>query len=98
MTKGKQGVTIILDDHDSCTGILTDGDIRRTFMKYDKISEIQLNQIFTRNPKTVSADALAVVALKKMQDNKITSLVVLDDRDKTIGLIHIHHILEEGLY
>ena len=98
MTKGKQGVAIILDDNDSCIGILTDGDIRRTFMKYDKISEIQLRNIFTRNPKTISADALAVEALKMMQDNKITSLIVMDDNDRTVGLIHIHHILEEGLY
>jgi arabinose-5-phosphate isomerase len=98
MTKGRQGVTIIIDSEDKCVGILTDGDVRRTFEKYDRVSEIQLESIYTKKPKTISPDALAAEALKKMQDNKITSLVVADGDAKAVGLIHIHHLLEQGFY
>jgi arabinose-5-phosphate isomerase len=98
MTKGRQGVTIIVDDGDRCVGILTDGDLRRTLEKYDRVSDITLNRIYTRDPKTISGDALAAEALKTMQKKKITSLVVTDDRKKTTGLIHIHHLLEQGFY
>ncbi len=98
MTKGRQGVTIIVDDSNRSIGILTDGDIRRAFIKFDKISEIYLPDIITKNPKTITHDALAMEALRRMQENKITSLVVVDRNIKTIGLIHIHHLLEHGLY
>jgi arabinose-5-phosphate isomerase len=98
MTKGRQGITIIIDDNKKCTGILTDGDIRRAFMKYDKISEIQLSDIYTRNPKTIYKDALAMEALTTMRNNKITSLVVLDGKEKIVGIIHIHHLLEQGFH
>lgn len=97
MTKGRQGVTIIADNTGRCVGILTDGDIRRTLERYDKINEIRLEAIYTRNPKTISPDALATEALKKMQDMKITSLVVTKQQT-IVGLIHIHHLLEQGLY
>jgi arabinose-5-phosphate isomerase len=96
MTKGRQGVTIIVNYEKKCVGILTDGDIRRTFEKYDRVSEIKLKNIYTRNPKTIFQESLAVEALKIMQDNKITSLVVLNRNQKIVGLIHIHHLIEQG--
>jgi arabinose-5-phosphate isomerase len=98
MTKGRQGVTIIVDDNSKCIGILTDGDLRRIFEKYDRVSEIKLEDIYSRNPKMVHHDALATEALKTMQDNKITSLIVVDHERETIGLLHIHHLLEQGFY
>jgi arabinose-5-phosphate isomerase len=98
MTRGKQGIVIVVDDDDKCVGVLTDGDIRRTMEKYDKISDIILEDIYTRKPQKIQKDALATEALKKMQDSKITSLVVTNGRDEIVGLIHIHHLLEQGLY
>jgi arabinose-5-phosphate isomerase len=98
MTKGKQGVTIIVDDKNKCIGILTDGDIRRTFMKYDRISDIILHKIITSHPCTIKNDTLAMEALRIMQEKKITSLIVDNKKDDVVGLIHIHHLLEQGLY
>ena len=96
MTRGKQGVTIIVDDDMRCVGILTDGDLRRVLGKYDDIRDIKLEKIITMNPKTISPEALAVEALKQMQNNQITSLVVVDQK-VIVGLIHIHHLLEQGI-
>jgi arabinose-5-phosphate isomerase len=98
MTRGKQGIVIVINDAEKSVGVLTDGDIRRTIEKYDKISDIVLDNIYTRKPKTIKEDALATEALIKMQNNKITSLIVTNGRDEIVGLIHIHHLLEQGFY
>jgi arabinose-5-phosphate isomerase len=98
MTRGKQGIVIVVDDAEKSVGVLTDGNIRRTMEKYDKISDIILDDIYSRKPKTIKADALATEALKKMQNSKITSLIVTNGSDEIVGLIHIHHLLEQGLY
>ena len=98
MTHGKQGIVIVVDDDEKSVGVLTDGDIRRTMEKYEKISDIILDDIYTRNPKTIKEDALATEALTKMQNNKITSLIVTNGTNEIVGLIHIHHLLEQGLY
>jgi len=98
MTSGKQGIVIVVDDDEKSVGVLTDGDVRRTMEKYDKISDIILDDIYTRKPKTIKEDALATEALQKMQNNKITSLIVTNGRDEIVGLIHVHHLLEQGFY
>ena len=98
MTRGKQGIVIVVDEREKSAGVLTDGDVRRTMEKYDKISDIVLDDIYTRKPKTIKEDALATEALKKMQNNKITSLIVTNGIDEIVGLIHIHHLLEQGFY
>lgn len=98
MTKGRQGVTLIVNDNAKCVGILTDGDLRRTLEKYDKVSEIKLERVYTKNPKKISPDALAMEALKKMQNSKITSLIVVNHDNNITGLVHIHHLLEQGFY
>lgn len=96
MTKGRQGVTIVVDDAQRLLGILTDGDVRRALERFDRASEISLRDIYVRSPKTIGPDALATEALKKMQDAKITSLVVADAAGHVRGLIHVHHLLEKG--
>jgi arabinose-5-phosphate isomerase len=98
MTRGKQGMVIVVDDREKIAGVLTDGDVRRTMEKYDKISDIVLDDIYTRKPKTIEEDALATEALKKMQNNKITSLIVTSGIEEIVGIIHIHHLLEQGFY
>lgn len=98
MTKGKQGITIIADDENKCVGILTDGDIRRTIEKYNIIDQIVLGEIYTKNPKKILHDALAVEALKQMLDTETTCLVVVDNKEIVIGIIHIHHLMEQGFY
>jgi arabinose-5-phosphate isomerase len=79
-------------------GIITDGDIRRLFELYDRVSDIKVRNIYTKDPKTISENTLAMEAIKIMEDNKITTLVVTNKERKIIGLLHIHHLLENGFY
>ena len=95
----KLGIVITRDKKNNTTGILTDGDIKRLLHKFDDINKLQLKRIIKKGPITVDKDLLAVKALKIMNDKKITSLCVhsKSKKNKTIGLIHIHNILDANI-
>jgi arabinose-5-phosphate isomerase len=95
----KLGTVIIRDKRNNTTGILTDGDIKRLLHKFDDIKKIQVKDIIKKAPISVEKDLLAVKALKIMNDKKITSLCVhsKSKKNNTIGLIHIHNILDANI-
>ena len=95
----KLGTVITRNKKNNTTGILTDGDIKRLLHKFDDINKLQLKRVIKKGPITVDKDLLAVKALKIMNDKKITSLCVhsKSKKNKTIGLIHIHNILDANI-
>ena len=95
ITKKKLGVLIAIDNKKFTTGIITDGQIRRFSQKGFNLKNLNVNDIMTTNPLSVDKDTLASKALSIMSQKKITSLCVhkSDKIRKTIGLLHIHHIL-----
>ncbi|TYB31667.1 MAG: KpsF/GutQ family sugar-phosphate isomerase [Candidatus Mcinerneyibacterium aminivorans] len=96
MTKGF-GVTTVVNDKNQLLGIFTDGDFKRTFAEYGEMNELKMKEVMTENPKTIGKDRMAEYALKIMEDNQITSLVVLDEDKKVEGLIHMHDLLKAGV-
>lgn len=90
------GATVVMDELEQIAGMVTDGDIRRAFEKYSDVSKLTAETIMNKNPKMISAQAMAADALQVMQDNKISQLVVLEN-DKYVGIIHLHDILREGI-
>ena len=90
------GATVVVDELEQIAGMVTDGDIRRAFEKYSDVSKLTAETIMNKNPKMISAEAMATDALQIMQDNKISQLVVLEN-DKYVGIIHLHDILREGI-
>ena len=99
ITKKKLGVLIALDNKKFTTGIITDGQIRRFSQKNANLKKLYVCDIMTSNPLSVDKDTLASKALSIMSQNKITSLCVHKNkrRKKTIGLLHIHHILSANI-
>jgi len=95
----KLGIVITRDKKNNTTGILTDGDIKRLLQKFDDIKKLKLKDIIKKGPISVKKDLLAVKALKIMNDKKITSLCVhsKSKKNKTVGLIHIHNILDANI-
>ena len=95
LSKKKLGVLIVQDYSKKTKGIITDGQIRRKTTEIDNIYNKKVKDIMTKKPISVSKDTLALKALSIMNNKKITSLRVLDNknRNKTIGIIHIHNIL-----
>ena len=90
------GATVVLGPDGDLRGIITNGDVRRMVENGKDINTLQAKDIMSRSPKTVDKSALAVDALRMMEANNITSVVVLDG-GKYAGLIHIHDIMREGI-
>ncbi len=94
MTSKRLGCVGFINETGLLTGILTDGDLRRCLSA--QILDEKAVDLMTRNPKTISPDAMTAEALKIMHDKKITNLFVLEG-GKPVGVIHIHDLLTNGV-
>ncbi len=95
----KLGVLIIREANGNTSGIITDGDLKRIAQKYKKIYGLELKKIMKKEPLSVEKNTLAAKALSIMNSKKITSLCVYEKKRirKTIGLIHMHDILNSNI-
>jgi len=89
------GATAVLD-HGQLKGIITDGDLRRMLEKTTNFDKITAVDIMNLSPKTVDPSTLVVNALSIMRKNNITQLLVTD-KDRYLGVLHLHDILKEGI-
>lgn len=96
ISQNRLGATVVLDENEKLLGIITDGDVRRMVERGIPFTSIQAKDIMSVNPKLIDIDELAVNAFNIMEKNKITSVVVMN-KGKYAGLIHIHDILREGI-
>ncbi len=97
ISKGRLGTTAVLNDNNKITGIISDGDIRRLLEKTDDIKRLRASDIYIKNPKKIFNTSLAVDALELMNKNKITQLIVIDEGDNYLGIIHLHDLIREGI-
>ena len=99
ITIKKLGTLIARNKVGKTTGIITDGQIRRMSQKNDNLHNLKVKKIMTKNPIKVDKEMLAIKALSIMNERKITSLCVYNspNKNKTIGIIHIHNIIEVGI-
>ena len=95
----KLGVIIVTNRMGNTVGIITDGDIKRAAQKNKDIKDLKVKKIMSKKPIAVDKDMLAAQALSIMNDSKITSLCVYKNKkkNKSIGIIHIHNILEANI-
>jgi arabinose-5-phosphate isomerase len=99
LSEKKLGILIVQNKLKKTTGIITDGQIRRFNQKSSDINSLNVKKIMTKKPIGIDKNALAAKALALMNNKKITSLCVYDkkDRQKTIGVLHIHNILQYNI-
>ena len=99
ITNKKLGVLIVKNLKGLTTGIITDGQIRRASQKNKDLQNLAVKKVMTLSPISIDADMLAAQALSLMNLKKITSLCVHNKKNKkkTIGIIHIHNILEANI-
>jgi arabinose-5-phosphate isomerase len=95
----KLGVLIIQNKTKKTIGIVTDGQIRRNNEKNIDIKKMKISEIMTKNPIGIDESSLAAKALALMNSKRITSLCVYDRKKKykTIGILHIHNILQNNI-
>ena len=99
LSQKKLGVLIIQNKSKKTIGIITDGQIRRFNQKKINLHSMKVKEVMTRGPISIQKNALAVKALSIMNNKKITSLCVYDNKNKlkTIGIVHIHNILQSNI-
>lgn len=96
ISANRLGATVVQNEDGSVAGIITDGDVRRMVEKGFGLESLKAMDIMSSNPKIIEASELAVMAFNIMEKNKITSVIVTE-KGKYIGLVHIHDIIREGI-
>ena len=92
------GTTVIAGKDRKILGVITDGDVRRGIQKWGKaFFDMHARDVMTGNPKVVSEHELAAKVLGIMEKHSITSLIVADDMNQLVGVIHLHDILKQGI-
>ena len=98
MSEGRLGSVIITDKDDKVIALLSDGDLRRALMNDNFSMDCKIEDIATMNPKRLkNKELLASDALQVIEDYKIQLLIVTDENDKLIGVLHIHDLIEAGI-
>ncbi|MDX1948955.1 MAG: KpsF/GutQ family sugar-phosphate isomerase [Rickettsiales bacterium] len=95
ITKYNLGCALTIDENKKLDGIITDGDLRRNMN--EEIIFKTAKDLLHKNPKTIKANALAVEALAMMNKYSVTCLPVINDAEKLVGVVHIHHLLSNGI-
>ena len=99
LNQKKLGVLICQNKQKKTVGLITDGQIRRYNQKKIDFKLKKVKDVMTKKPISIKKDKLAAEALSLMNNKKITSLCVYKDNNnkKTIGIVHIHHILQSNI-
>jgi arabinose-5-phosphate isomerase len=93
-THGNHGAAIVTDDRGLLVGIVTDGDLRRIFEKYENPLTLPIKQVMTREPRTISKEKMAAEAMHIMEQKNITVLPVIDEAGSPIGIVQLHDIIK----
>ena len=99
LTEKRLGILVVQNKYKKTIGIITDGQIRRFTQKNQTFQSLPVKQIMTKKPIFINKNELAAKALSLMNIKKVTSLLVNDKRNskRTIGVIHVHTILQSNI-
>jgi len=93
MTRKRLGMTSVAEADGRLVGIISDGDLRRLMERHgDHVLERTAADCMTRNPVTIAPEELATRALDKMEERRITSLLIVDEAARIVGAVHLHDL------
>ena len=92
ISRGRLGMTAVLDAARRVQGIFTDGDLRRALEKGIDLAAVSVDEVMTRNPRTLSPQALAAEAVQLMEAHKITQVLVVDEHGALLGALNLHDL------
>lgn len=95
ISKNMLGVTAVVEK-ETIVGIITDGDLRRMLSTVEDFSSLVAKDIMGKNPRIINTDAMAIDALEIMENNDISQLLV-EANGKYSGVVHLHHLIKEGI-
>ncbi len=98
MSEGRLGNVLVVDENKHLHSVLSDGDLRRALMSENFSIENSVETISTKNPKTINnKNLLASDALKIVENYKIQLLIITNENNEIIGVLHIHDLIEAGI-
>jgi arabinose-5-phosphate isomerase len=92
MTRGRIGMTAVLDADEVVRGIFTDGDLRRAIEKGTYADAARVDELMSAAPRTIRAEALAVEAVQIMEKHKVNQILVVDERGALVGALNMHDL------
>lgn len=95
ISKKRKGATAVTVNN-KIVGIITDGDLRRMLSETEDLSQLKAENIMSKNPVSITIDAMAIDAMELMETHKISQLLVTDQGNYA-GVIHIHDLIKEGI-
>ena len=93
VTRKRMGMTVVLDAAGRVAGIFTDGDLRRVIERGADLGAVTIDEVMTRRPASIGPDALAVEAVRQMEERRIAQLPVVAEDDRLVGALHLHDLL-----
>lgn len=96
ISENRLGATVVCNDKKDIVGMITDGDLRRSFENNNEFSNLKAKEIMTQSPKKIDSQSLVYDAFKIMKSHNITQLIVVEN-DSYKGIIHLHDIIKEGI-
>ena len=97
MSQKGLGMTAIVDSDHRLLGIFTDGDLRRAMDAEKNVHETNMSEVMHRDCVTVGPDTMAAEAMHRLEENKITALLVEDDNGVLVGALNIHDLFRAGV-
>ena len=95
ITSNRLGAAAVIDNG-KVVGIVTDGDLRRMLMNNKSMEGTKAKDVMSSNPKSVEKDTMAVDALFLMKQHNISQLIITD-KEKYVGMVHLHDLVKEGI-
>jgi arabinose-5-phosphate isomerase len=92
MTRGRIGMTAVVDAQRRVVGVFTDGDLRRTLDRVKDFHNARLPDVMTRSARSIGPDKLAIEAVKIMEEFKVNQLLVVDGDDRLVGALNMHDL------
>ena len=97
MTEKSLGMVLIAED-EKLIGIFTDGDLRRAIETNVNFQELSIHKVMTTNCKSIEAHETALIAMQLMENNSLNSLPVVDSKNRIVGAINMHTLIQAKLF
>ena len=94
MTRGRMGMTAVLDEDERVIGIFTDGDLRRTLGKGADLRTTRIADVMSGQPRTIAPERLAAEAVEIMERNNVNQILVVDESDRLLGALNMHDLFK----
>jgi arabinose-5-phosphate isomerase len=92
ISRGRMGMTGVVDDDGRVVGVFTDGDLRRAFARATDFKSTRITAVMTPAPRTIQPERLAVEAVQIMEQYKVNQLLVVDEEHRPVGALNMHDL------